>query len=646
MSLPPGFLDELRTRLTLSQVVGRKVTWDMRKSNMAKGDFWAPCPFHQERTASFHVDDRKGFYYCFGCHAKGDALTFLREAENLGFMEAVELLAREAGMPVPAQDPRAQEKADRRSRLIEVVERAVRFYRMQLASAQGSAARAYLDRRRLAEPGRARFEIGFAPDGRRVLFEHLTRAGVPVDLIVDAGLAIRPEDGGAPFDRFRNRIIFPIRDGRGRAISLGGRAMDPKAPAKYLNGPQTEIFDKGHTLYNLAMAREAMGRDRPLIVAEGYMDVIALAEAGFEGAVAPLGTAITPEQLELMWRLSPEPVITLDGDAAGLRAAMRLVDLALPLIGAGRALRFCLMPGGQDPDELILAAGAAAMQAALDAAEPMVRLLWRRETEGQVFDSPERRAALDKALHEALGRIRDPGLRGHYEAALKDLKWQAFRGPAGPRGGGQRARRGGAPPALPAAPTPELKGSLLGRADAAGGDLFGAAVVLATFLAHPVLIREFEHELERLPLSDPGHRRLRDALLRHAEADTAEEIRRKIDAEAAEDLEKLFALGHVRDAPAVQDRHDVVKARMCLAEGIPKLGAPKAAEDEIAHAMEDLAGVADEGVTWRLSQAAEARARAGRVAQEDSNDLGEDRAALSARLQAMIDAQVWVKKRG
>ena len=316
MSLPPGFLDEIRTRVTLSRVVGRKVTWDQRKSNQAKGDFWAPCPFHQEKTASFHVDDGKGYYYCFGCHAKGDAVSFLRETENMSFIEAIEVLAREAGLQMPAQDPQAAERADRRTELTKVMEEAVKFYRLQLKTAAGAAARDYLARRQLSETARERFEIGFAPDAWQGLWDHLKAKGIADDLILGAGLAKPSTKGKAPYDTFRGRIIYPIRDARGRCIAFGGRAMDPNDGAKYLNSPETELFDKGRSLYNQGPAREACAKGAPLIVAEGYMDVIALVEAGFGGAVAPLGTAITEDQLRLLWRLSPEPLIMLDGDTA------------------------------------------------------------------------------------------------------------------------------------------------------------------------------------------------------------------------------------------------------------------------------------------------------------------------------------------
>ena len=368
--------------MSLSQVVGRKVTWDLRKSNQGKGDMWAPCPFHQERSASFHVDDRKGFYYCFGCQAKGDAVSFLKDTENLSFLEAVEWLAREAGMPMPARDPQAAQKADRRTQLVAVMDEAIKHFRLSLRTAAASEARDYLARRRLSPEAQDRFEIGFAPDARQGLFQALTQKGIAPELIVEAGLCARPDDGGAPYDRFRGRIIFPIRDARGRAISLGGRAMDPNARAKYLNGPETELFDKGRNLYNHGPAREAAGKGQPLIVAEGYMDAIALSEAGFRATVAPLGTAITEDQLRLIWRIHSEPIIALDGDKAGIAAALRLIDLALPLLEAGQGLRFAVLPGGMDPDDLIRAQGAPAMQKVIDSAEPMVRLLWARETDG------------------------------------------------------------------------------------------------------------------------------------------------------------------------------------------------------------------------------------------------------------------------
>lgn len=605
MSLPPGFLDDLRTRISLSQVVGRKVVWDMRKSNQGKGDMWAPCPFHQEKSASFHVDDRKGFYYCFGCQAKGDALGFIMESENLGFMEAVTQLAREAGMPMPARDPQAAKKADRRSQLSEVMEEAIKYFRLQLKTAGGQTARDYLDRRGLKAEAQDRWQIGWAPDMRQGAFAALQAKGFSPDLIVDAGVCATPDDGRAPYDRFRGRIIFPIRDGRDLAISLGGRSLDPNARAKYLNGPETELFDKGRNLFNLAAAREASGKGVPLIVAEGYMDVIALVEAGFKATVAPLGTAVTEDQLRLMWRVSAEPIIALDGDAAGLRAALRVIDLALPLLEAGQGLRFAVLPKGLDPDDLLKAQGVGAMQAVLDAAQPMVNLLWQRETEGRSFDSPERKAGLDKTLRTALMRIKDPSIRGHYGEEIKRLRWDLFgqsrKAPRKEWTPGQRGRGvPWQPPALPPVATTKSSALVIG----AGEERVLEQIILATLITHPGLIARFESVLERLDFTDPFEDALRLALL---QGGFTPEGCKKVRATHRAVVETLLNQNHVMTAPPILKADDSNFAEVCASDMLRKLRTARSGRREVNEAAEDLGGLADEGLTWRLAQANEAR---------------------------------------
>jgi DNA primase len=639
MSLPNGFLDELRTRVTLSSIVGRKVTWDMRKSNMAKGDFWAPCPFHQEKSASFHVDDRKGFYYCFGCHAKGDAVTFVKESENTGLHGS----GRDPG-------PRSRD-ADARPR-----PQGRRTRRPPHASAAGDGRGdqvlppAAEDQRRGRGAGLPFPEA--APDrGRLGPLGHRLGPGLPPRAegcpgregrLAGPDGRLRPDrkgDDGSLYDRFRARIIFPINDTRGRPISLGGRSLDPNAPAKYLNGPETELFDKGRNLFNHSPAREAAGKGKPLIVAEGYMDVIALSEAGFTAAIAPLGTAVTEEQLRMIWRIADEPVVALDGDNAGLKAAQRVIDLALPLLEAGKALRFAILPGGMDPDDLLKAQGVPAMQAVLDQARPMVQLLWQRETEGRVFDSPERRAALDKVLRAHLARITDPSIRSHYTEEMKRLRLELFgTSQARPFQPGPWRGRKFAPPGGALATT---RSSLLAQAQGPVEEVLREAVILATLILHPALIHRFESALERLDLTGEDHDTLRQMILAGADMP---DLHAKIAQSAPAALDALLSRPHVAIAPPVRNREDDDLAALCLAEELAKLEARRGARREIEDAMEDMDGLPDEGLTWRLTQAAEARHRSEKVGTSDSSDLGEDRAALSRHLQSLIDSQVWVKK--
>ena len=596
MSLPPTFLDELRTRLSLTQVVGRKVLWDNRKSNPGKGDMWAPCPFHQEKSASFHVDDRKGFYYCFGCHAKGDAIKFVQETENVGFMEAVGILAGEAGMPMPARDAHAAEKADRRTVLQGVLEQIVQFYRLTLKTNAGAQARAYLAKRGLNEEAWNRWDLGVAPENSQTLIAHLRDKGIPLEDMIATGVIAQSDDGRGPYDRFRGRIIFPIKDGRGRFISLGGRSLDLNARAKYLNGPETELFDKGRNLFNLARAREMAGKGQPLVMAEGYMDVIALAEAGF-AAVAPLGTAVTEDQLRLAWRVSHEPIVALDGDKAGLRAALRVIDLAMPLLEAGKGLRFAILPQGMDPDDLIKSKGAAGMQAVLDQAQPMVRLLWQRETEGRVFDSPERKAALDKDLRNAIKRIQDPSIRQHYGEEIKELRWELFRTGRKPTKRDPFNPRGNARANQPSV----ARGSKLTAGEGVE-DALREAAILATVLANPFTLPAFELQLESLRFESEGMAFLRDAILACAHADdlmTA--VRDRI---GPAPLESLMSERHVTLCPAVARPGDEELARQTLSEEIAKLRARRGHAATLDEAMADIDGLADEWLTRRLSDAA------------------------------------------
>lgn len=409
MAFPDSFLEEIRNRVPLSGVVGRSVRLIKRGR-----EFTGLCPFHNEKSPSFTVNDDKGFFHCFGCGAHGDVIGFAMRNGGLAFPEAVEQLAMEAGLEVPRVRPEDREKADQVATLGKAMEEATKWFQAQLQGNVGNEARAYIQKRGLKPETVERFRMGYAPQSRTALKEALLARGIPEPLLIDSGLLIKPEDGGPSYDRFRHRVMFPIGDRRGRVIAFGGRAMDPDAPAKYLNSPETPLFHKGRNLYNHAIAREAARESGTVVVVEGYMDVIALAQAGIDHAVAPLGTALTEEQIALLWRLSAEPILCFDGDNAGIRAAMRAADRALPLLEPGHSFRFAILPGGQDPDDLVRSQGRKAMDEVLAAALPMADILWRKETEGRPLDTPERRAALEAALFEVARQIKNPAVQGHY----------------------------------------------------------------------------------------------------------------------------------------------------------------------------------------------------------------------------------------
>ena len=574
MSLPNGFLDELRSRICLSDVVGRKVQWDLRKSNQARGDMWAPCPFHQEKTASFHVDDNKGFYYCFGCQAKGDAIGFIKETENVNFIEAVEILASEVGLQMPEFDPKSKEKADRNKILLEIMEQSVNFFRLTLNSNQGKHALEYLKKRGLSSDAIERFEIGFAPADQTTLTQKLIDKGYDLGAIIETGMSVKSDESNRLYDRFRGRIMFPIRDGRGRCIAFGGRSLDSTARAKYLNSPETPLFDKGSNLYNLVNARSAVGRGEPLIVAEGYMDVIALDSGNFNGAIAPLGTAITEKQLQLMWRISPEPIIALDGDKAGLRAAYRLIDLSLPLLRTGKALRFSIMPEGKDPDDLIRNEGASAFKNLIDEAVPMVDLIWKRETEGKSFDSPERRAGLDKSLSDVIALIKDKNLKNHYRDAL----FQARRQFLGRQNAGTTEFKNNSR----LMPQSDTKSSFLVAADEKTVSAqIRESTVIAVLMNFPELIEIFYDELIMIDLASPDCDLILKELVKldnGTKAEIKNELMEKI---GGEKVEKLLSLSHLRVLPCLRIKGTIEMGQQTLREELAKLNSERGLSAEV-----------------------------------------------------------------
>ena len=496
------FMEELKARVRVSDVVGRSV-----KLKRQGREFAGLSPFTNEKTPSFFVNDEKGFYHCFSSGKHGDAISFLMEIENLSFPEAVERLATLAGMELPKEDPQAEARAKQNKIAVNWMEEAQAFFAKSLMREAGRDAREYLKGRGLTQTAAERFGIGFAPDSFNALRDELLQKGADLKLLVETGLLIEPEDRTRqPWDRFRNRIMFPIRDPRGRLVAFGGRAMEKDAKAKYLNSPETKLFHKGSVLYRYPEARKALAAPtnpaRGLIVAEGYMDVIALARAGFEQAVAPLGTALTEDQLDLLWRAGPEPVLCFDGDKAGLRAAFRSIERALPKLKPGQTVRFALLPEGQDPDDLIQAKGPSAMREVLEAAIPLVDMLWEREREAGPLNTPEDKAALKDRIYSALREITHDGVREQYKTELlarfdAEFGWKANRS-KGSYGGARQSSKA----------SPQMKQNMRGDAMSESRErrLMGA------ILEWPLLLEAVDETFFSLQFTSEACRQLQRAI--------------------------------------------------------------------------------------------------------------------------------------
>ena len=500
MSLSPQFLDELRTRTTLSALIGRSV-----KLVKAGREFKACCPFHNEKSPSFYVNDDKGFYHCFGCGAHGDAIRFLTEAKGLPFIDAVKELAQAAGMEVPALDPRAAGRNEHHAGLHEVMAGAAKWFEEQLGGIGGAEARAYLQRRGIDDRLAGAFGLGFAPDSRGKLKAALK--GYGEGKLIETGLLILVEDK-EPYDRFRGRLMIPIRDQRGRVIAFGGRTLDAGEP-KYLNSPDTPLFDKGRTLFNLDRAGPSARTAGRVIAVEGYMDVIALAKAGIAEAVAPLGTALTEMQLERLWRLADVPILCFDGDKAGQKAAIRAAQRALPVIAPGRTLRFALLPGGQDPDDLVRSGGAAAVETVFEQAISLDELLWRAEYEAQPLATPEARAGLRKRLAELAGAIQDRDVRDQYQAEFRRRFDEIF-APQPRRGFERRFQpRGSQRRGQPWKPETLPPSRAAHAVSLSGIDPRMMRAVMAGLLRYPGLFAENAEVISNLRIDDVGLRQLR-----------------------------------------------------------------------------------------------------------------------------------------
>ncbi len=541
MRFTPQFLEDLRERLPASEVVGRRV-----KLKKAGREYKGLSPFQQEKTPSFFVNDEKQAWFDFSSGLNGNIFDFVMKTEGVSFPEAVERLASMAGMALPAATPDAARHEQRRKTLHDVMELAAKFFADTLASRNGAKARGYLGDRSITPQTQLQFRLGYALPDRFALKEHLGGQGISTEDMVEAGLLVAGEEIPVPYDRFRDRVMFPITDARGRVIAFGGRALEKDVPAKYLNSPETPLFHKGDNLYNLATARKAAHDGSPLIVVEGYVDVIAMVTSGFGGAVAPLGTALTENQLALLWKMADEPILCFDGDRAGQKAAYRAADLALPALLPGKSLRFALLPEGQDPDDLARSGGRIAIEEVISAARPLVDMLWSREIEGGSFATPERRAALEARINELSKGIRDEVVRRYYRDDLAGRLQRAFapqgggygrgnfRGGRGsespraftPRGpgpanrfasrGGGRGPGAGASPAISPGPyqaaSPQLATSPIMRGQRSAMSR-REALILQSLINHPWLLHDHLEEVAALELAHPEANKLRAGII-------------------------------------------------------------------------------------------------------------------------------------
>ncbi len=542
MTIPEAFLDDLKARTSISRVIGRFVSWDDRKSKPANGDYWACCPFHKEKSPSFHVTESRGTYYCFGCHAKGNAFTFLKAHRNMNFRQSIEYLAGLAGMEIPEETPADRAKADQQSLLLRLLERADRYYRRCLHDPSGRLALDYIRSRGFRPETLEHFGVGYAPAGSKLL-ELCRSEGITDAQLIDAGLARESRDGAGVYPVFRDRLMIPITDLKGRTIAFGGRAMQDSVPAKYLNSPATQLFNKGTVLFNHRTARSAAVQEQRLVVTEGYLDVLALHEVGLVRTVAPLGTAITDSHLQQLWQMHPTPILCLDGDEAGRRAATQAMHRALPLLRPGASLEFCILPDGLDPDDVIRQSGADALHRQLANAVQFQHFLWDRFVGGRPLKSPDQQARLRSELGKTLDRIENTNVRKTYQSYIFNRVYNEIQN----KFSRTREREQGLATARDRAEA-DLTESYL-RADPR---YFDSACVLALCLHHPELIDANMARLEGLALpTTHDHQQILATLLeiKAARADPPDLERRLAQRVGRKSLDRLLGLKQLQIHP-------------------------------------------------------------------------------------------------
>ncbi len=523
MSLPDAFKDELRARVPLSDIIGKRM-----KLVRAGHEYKGCCPFHKEKTPSFTVNDQKGFYHCFGCGAHGDSIGFLMNHDNMSFMDAVEQLASLAGMQVPKSSPADEQRYKQQSGLYDLMEAATKYYEQQLNDKKNKNILQYLKERGLSSDVIESFRLGYAPDGDADdLQKSLIKAGFTTADLLDAGLfknSSRKQGDVYPF--FRNRVIFPVLDVQGRVVAFGGRVLPAahggpagKDAPKYINSPESVIFHKGRGLYGLSRARKALGSGKVAVVVEGYMDVIALAQAGFKAPVAPLGTALTEEQIEALWKAMPEdnktPILCFDGDAAGQRAAARAMERVLPILKPDHSVKFAFLPEEHDPDSLLKAEGRPAMERVLKNAISLFDMIWQECAKGRDMTQPEVKAGFRAALTKRARNIADLSVQKFFMSEINQRiegtflnRKTAVKSPA------KKAYHKGKP-VTPGLNTPYRPDSVRVAPvkSRKSRQLDRMRVLLGLMISYPALYSEFGESLGMLPMADTEYDNIRQALI-------------------------------------------------------------------------------------------------------------------------------------
>ncbi len=582
------FIEKVKEQVDLAELIGKRVSWDSKKSNPSKNDFWAPCPFHSEKTASFHVDNEKGFYYCFGCHAKGNCFKFVQETENISFYDSVVLLANEYGIQIPNDKKEDREKIDYRKRLIKIMQISLNFYKNQLNSIKGAEAKNYLFRRNLKPKTIEDFEIGLATNTKDSLYKFLKSKEILDKEIIDAGLCIFSETNNFFFDRFRDRIIFPIYSNNGDPIAFGGRSLNVKAKAKYLNSPETVLFNKSITLYNFKNAKNNIKKDEEIILVEGYMDVILLSQEGIKTTVATLGTAINEKQIEMIWKISKEPKICFDGDVAGVRASRKVMEMVLPLISAKKSLRFCNLSPGKDPDDIISEEGVEKMKEIIKNSVPLSDLFWSHLIDGKRFDSPERKTQLDNEINYNLKKINDTNLRFHFKSDIINKRRKLFDEINFPKNENTNQRKNIYPKKQNLIKKTFLHNNddekLLEYQNIEGGILLG-------LINHPNLIENFEDKISKFHFSSKKLNHILDCILNITKTNNNNEdsfLKKLTDQIKFDPLSKIKKFSNIHLNPKVSRNSTSTEAEKVIFELISLYEEMKKFEKEIEIAEKNI----------------------------------------------------------